>query len=442
LTRLSLLLLSLLALALPLGVRAQVADPAATIFYQNDAMVRQELDTNEDGKPDVWIYFDATGKPSRQEADENFDGRVDDWYVYKDGHLVRQEVDADHDGQRDTIFDLDAAGKLAKKTTLARNGKPQRVVLFAGNVPAKQMEDTDGDGVLDRVIVFDVGKIVRVEDVGLREGKANTFSFYDKQGALDRVEGDRNKDGRVDTKKYYVNGKLDREELDSDFNGTFDTKTWHKDDQIVRREVDRDNDGKAEEVVEYANAQPVRQVKVTEKERETITFTDGKIARREIDSGKRGWPDLMEEYAGGRLVRKLEDTKHAGRYDTLTLWPDADTVIQEIDPDGDGKLDTRMTFVKGKLTRQDVDTNKDGKVDVWATYVNGEKVLQEEDSDFDGRIDARFSYAGGKVVKQEKVARQRPSPERAKPFAELPAPMPPRAAPASRVVPGREGRRT
>ena len=66
---------------------AQVSDPAAIIYYENDQVLRQELDSNADGRTDTWIFFEG-GHPARQEQDEDFEGRVDLWLFFVGGRLV------------------------------------------------------------------------------------------------------------------------------------------------------------------------------------------------------------------------------------------------------------------------------------------------------------------------------------------------------------------
>ncbi len=58
------------------------------------------LDTNHDGKPDQWQYYE-NGQIVRTEADTNFDGVVDEIGYYKDGKLVKVEKDSDYDGKMD-----------------------------------------------------------------------------------------------------------------------------------------------------------------------------------------------------------------------------------------------------------------------------------------------------------------------------------------------------
>ncbi len=58
------------------------------------------VDTNGDGKPDRWEYYEASILV-RIEADTNNDGKVDEKAVVKNGKIVSAEKDSDYDGKVD-----------------------------------------------------------------------------------------------------------------------------------------------------------------------------------------------------------------------------------------------------------------------------------------------------------------------------------------------------
>src|SRR5215468_4522364 len=52
--------------------------PVASFFYdERGNVVRQERDTNGDGKMDRWTYYDRQGQIEKVEQDINFDGKPD-----------------------------------------------------------------------------------------------------------------------------------------------------------------------------------------------------------------------------------------------------------------------------------------------------------------------------------------------------------------------------
>jgi hypothetical protein len=63
-------------------------------------MSEEDLDTNFDGKIDVWkIYVD--GELNRIRRDTNGDGKPDVWEIYSKGKLDRVGVDLEYDGHVD-----------------------------------------------------------------------------------------------------------------------------------------------------------------------------------------------------------------------------------------------------------------------------------------------------------------------------------------------------
>lgn len=69
-------------------------------------------DTNKDGKPDQWQYYEF-GQIARTETDTNFDGKPDQWQYYENGRIIRTEADTNFDGKVDEIGNF-SNGKLAK----------------------------------------------------------------------------------------------------------------------------------------------------------------------------------------------------------------------------------------------------------------------------------------------------------------------------------------
>ena len=58
------------------------------------------VDTDGDGKPDRWEYYEATVLV-RIEADTNNDGKVDEKAIVKDGKIISAEKDSNYDGKVD-----------------------------------------------------------------------------------------------------------------------------------------------------------------------------------------------------------------------------------------------------------------------------------------------------------------------------------------------------
>jgi hypothetical protein len=65
--------------------------------YQNGRLAKVEKDTSGSGRPDLWIYYDASRDGEiivKEERDLNGDGITDLWTYYENGRIVRRDVNA------------------------------------------------------------------------------------------------------------------------------------------------------------------------------------------------------------------------------------------------------------------------------------------------------------------------------------------------------------
>jgi hypothetical protein len=94
-------------------------------------------DTNGDGRPDIWRYYDRGGKLIRVEIDTNFDGRSDVQESYANGRLVKRESDRNFDGRVDLIdeFDVLSGQHLRSVADKDFDGIADLLVLFADGAP-------------------------------------------------------------------------------------------------------------------------------------------------------------------------------------------------------------------------------------------------------------------------------------------------------------------
>jgi len=51
------------------------------MYYENGKLIREELDTNNDNKIDIWIYI-SDGYIYKIEKDTNYDGKIDEVINY------------------------------------------------------------------------------------------------------------------------------------------------------------------------------------------------------------------------------------------------------------------------------------------------------------------------------------------------------------------------
>ncbi|HKE11521.1 MAG TPA: hypothetical protein VKE73_08120 [Myxococcota bacterium] len=102
----------------------------------------------------------------------NHDGKINLVVYYQDGQRVRSEEDTDFDGRMDTweYYGPDANGtpvvRRVERDTKG-TGRPDTFETYAqqngSTVIVKREEDTDGDGQIDEVSLFQNGELVRRE---------------------------------------------------------------------------------------------------------------------------------------------------------------------------------------------------------------------------------------------------------------------------------------
>lgn len=62
-----------------------------------------QIDTNQDGLPDRFEYYDDKDALVKLEVDSDFDGKVDEWQDRKDGKLSRALKDRSGEGRSDKL---------------------------------------------------------------------------------------------------------------------------------------------------------------------------------------------------------------------------------------------------------------------------------------------------------------------------------------------------
>ena len=151
-------------------------------------------DTNGDGVPDLWIYYNPR-KPTeivRQEEASHGDGRVDTWTYFNNGTLVRREVDTKGNGTADTAYYYEN-DKIAREDRDENgNGRVSLRAIYQNGRRAIVEQDTDGDGKTDQWIYYDT---TQDREIVLKE------------------ERDLNGDGMIDLWSYYKDSRLVRRDV-------------------------------------------------------------------------------------------------------------------------------------------------------------------------------------------------------------------------------------
>ena len=99
-------------------------------FFYNDKDVLEKGigDTNNDGKPDIWIEYKDKAISSLQ-RDADFDEKVDFWGTYLSGKISKAEIDTNKDAKPDKWISYDQQGKATKREDDENfDGKVDKVV--------------------------------------------------------------------------------------------------------------------------------------------------------------------------------------------------------------------------------------------------------------------------------------------------------------------------
>ncbi len=117
---------------------------------RRQTLVCREVDTNLDGIKDVMRTFNAKGEPVKEESDTNYDGKIDVWTSFDHGRVVEENIDTNKDGRPD-VWKVYVDGKLSRvKRDRDFNGKPDVWEIYTkGRLERMGMDET-GDGHVNR----------------------------------------------------------------------------------------------------------------------------------------------------------------------------------------------------------------------------------------------------------------------------------------------------
>ena len=175
-------------------VVARVSNPAPPPALQNPFRNVEVKDTNGDGIPDLWIYYNPQkpGEIVRQEEATKGDGRVDSWSYFRNGQLVRRDIDNKGLGQPDTIF------------------------YYEQDMLVREERDENGQGRMTYRASYQNGRLTKVEKDTTGQGRADLWIYYDatKDGeVVVKEERDLNGDGMPDLWSFFDNGRLVRRDV-------------------------------------------------------------------------------------------------------------------------------------------------------------------------------------------------------------------------------------
>ncbi len=156
----------------------------ATYDEQNGRLRQITYDSNKDGRPDMWGYFDAS-QLQRLEIDKDGDGKVDRWEFYgPDRKLLKVGTSAANTAKPDTWYYQDASGRLARIEKAAANGAIRRTEFYEAGVLARAEADTDGDGKVDTWETYEGGHLAAVATDSNHNGTPTDTVYYAADGSI------------------------------------------------------------------------------------------------------------------------------------------------------------------------------------------------------------------------------------------------------------------
>lgn len=111
-------------------------------------LVCREIDTNLDGKKDVFRYY-SDGELSEEIADSNYDGQVDTWVRFAGGVVAQFEADLTGDGEPDEVREYQNGRLRRIRRDTNRDGQPDVWEVYSESRLQRLGVDMDYDGRVD-----------------------------------------------------------------------------------------------------------------------------------------------------------------------------------------------------------------------------------------------------------------------------------------------------
>ena len=148
---------------------------------------------------------------------------------------------------------------------------------------------------------------------------------------------------------YDKNGNLQQLQLDSNKNGTTDTWSYMDGSRVLRIEIDKDEDGKIDRWEYYGADQKLEKVGLSRANDGKVdawaySTPEGAVARMEISTRRDGKVSRTEFFEEGRRVRAEEDGDGDGRVDKWETWRDGALASVAFDSTRRGTPDRRLLY--------------------------------------------------------------------------------------------------
>jgi hypothetical protein len=123
------------------------------------------------------------------------------------------------------------------------------------------------------------------KEIKNKNGKANTWAYYDDNNKPVRIESDRNNDGKIDLWIFYGKNGTRVTQIDMNFDSRPDMYSYYQYGQRVKLEIDTDYDGKLNQINDYIDGRPVKMQKANKNGAlETVFDITNRFSSKKKDS--------------------------------------------------------------------------------------------------------------------------------------------------------------
>lgn len=160
------------------------------LYALDGRLVQLNVDSDADGKPDLFAHFTTNPTPDRVEIDSDQDGRIDRWERYDTrGALLGYSSSRNSERPDRTVVLDPATGRTIRvESDFDERSRARRIEVFSGGVLARAEIDSDGDGSIDRIQEWKDGRLIREDMDRDGDGRSDIRLTHDRSGAISRVE--------------------------------------------------------------------------------------------------------------------------------------------------------------------------------------------------------------------------------------------------------------
>jgi len=145
-----LLIIAIVAIAyLCIAVRPVNKDKDLVTEINPSSLKVETKDKNNDGKPDVWLYYNDKKEHVKSGADKNYDNKVDYVRYLSNNKPVKEEGDLNFDGVSDIWVYYENGKKAKAERDTNFDTKPDIFIYYSNDKIIKVEKDTDFDGKID-----------------------------------------------------------------------------------------------------------------------------------------------------------------------------------------------------------------------------------------------------------------------------------------------------